>query len=304
MKALIHYLGLGLIPLGYFIVAILAGVLLAYPLSQMLGSSIPYHKLVNKCTLLMLLLGIYPLMKYLRWQAVNLGIVADRFLLSAQIFRGFASGIAIMSVVTMTLVLLDIRLIDEGALTSWVSILGIIGKALITSLLIGILEELLFRGLLFGSLSQSAGALYAVIVSALFYAALHFLKADVVIPPADIVWWSGFQLVKPAFAALFRIEVLDSFLALLCVGIFLACIRIKITHSLGYCMGLHAGWVFVIKLTKSLTDSNAQSEWGFLVGSYDGIIGYGVAGWLLLLIVIMRSKKILPWNKKALSSIS
>lgn len=304
MEVVIRYFWLGLIPFGYFLVAILAGILLAYPLDHILNSSVPYHKLVNKCTLLMLLLGIYPVMRYLHWRATDLGFVVKRSLFPAQLFRGFASGVAIMLVVTAALLLLNIRLIDEAALTSLTSILGVAAKALITSLLIGVLEELLFRGLLFGSLKQSAGTLYAIIVSAGFYAALHFLKADKVISSTDITWWSGFQLIEPAFSALLRVEVLDSFLALFCVGIFLACIRVRMPNSLGYCMGLHAGWVFVIKLSKSLTDANAQSEWGFLVGGYDGIIGYGVAAWLLLLILFMGYKDNWLWNKKALSNIS
>ncbi|MEE8514402.1 MAG: hypothetical protein V3S73_06765 [Gammaproteobacteria bacterium] len=33
-------------------------------------------------------------------------------------------------------------------------------------------------------------------------------------------------------------------------------------------------------MTKKLTGLDYQSDWGFLVGNYDGIIGYLALGWL------------------------
>ncbi len=282
-----RYIWQWLIPFVYFLMATFLGVLLAYLLTQVLGGVVPYHKLVNKCTLLVLLLGIYPVMKHLRWQAADLGFAADRALFFGQLMRGFGLGVAIMSVMIFALLVLDIRVVDEEEIVSLSNILVVAAKALLVGLLVGMLEEVLFRGVLFGSLRRSTGVIYAGMVSALFYAALHFLKPGVVIPVAEVSWWSGFQLIMPAFAALFRIEVLDSFLALFCVGIFLACVRGLIADSLGYCMGLHAGWVFVIKVSKSLTDAHPQSDWSFLVGNYNGIIGYGVAIWLLVLTSLM-----------------
>jgi hypothetical protein len=92
---------------------------------------------------------------------------------------------------------------------------------------------------------------------------------------------SGFEVVINAFSGLALIQI-DDFLALLSVGILLALVRLK-TNGLLYCIGLHASWVFLLKTTKQLTDSNPHSDWSFLTGGYDGIIGLLSFAWLSLL---------------------
>ncbi|HKF95852.1 MAG TPA: hypothetical protein VKB96_14930 [Gammaproteobacteria bacterium] len=39
-------------------------------------------------------------------------------------------------------------------------------------------------------------------------------------------------------------------------------------------MGLHAGWVLIIKLAKDITQTDKGAELAFLVGDYDKITGY------------------------------
>ena len=75
---------------------------------------------------------------------------------------------------------------------------------------------------------------------------------------------------------------LDSFLALAAVGVFLSLIRLK-TGSLAQCIGVHAGWVLVIKVFRKMTDLDPMSPWAFLVGNYDGTIGYLALGYVLML---------------------
>ena len=66
------------------------------------------------------------------------------------------------------------------------------------------------------------------------------------------------------------------------VGVFLALVR-EGTGHIGWCIGLHAGWVFVIQLTRRLTDGNPSSDLAFLTGDYDGIIGWLAMAWIGLL---------------------
>ena len=79
--------------------------------------------------------------------------------------------------------------------------------------------------------------------------------------------------------------MLDSFLTLLLVGLLLAGVRER-TGAIAACIGLHAGWVCVIKATKDLTAVNAGSDWSFLVGPFDGYTGWLVAGWGVVLVAI------------------
>jgi hypothetical protein len=57
--------------------------------------------------------------------------------------------------------------------------------------------------------------------------------------------------------------------------------------GLGYCYGLHAGWVFVIKTAKALTMAVPDSPRAFLVGDYDRFVGYLSAAWTFVLIAAL-----------------
>ncbi|MEE8264521.1 MAG: hypothetical protein V3R40_04610 [Gammaproteobacteria bacterium] len=113
------------------------------------------------------------------------------------------------------------------------------------------------------------------------YAAVHFIRPRIEIPFDDVGWFSGFTVLSDFFSSYWNLGFLDSFLALLAAGIFLALVRLKTGH-IGYCIGIHAGWVLSLKMTKRLTGLDYQSDWGFLVGNYDGIIGYLALTWLVI----------------------
>ncbi len=67
--------------------------------------------------------------------------------------------------------------------------------------------------------------------------------------------------------------------ALTLAGVFLALVRERTGH-IGWCIGLHAGWVFVIQVTRYLTVGNDASPYAFLTGGYDGVIGWLAVGWI------------------------
>jgi uncharacterized protein len=45
------------------------------------------------------------------------------------------------------------------------------------------------------------------------------------------------------------------------------------TGRVAECIGLHAGWVFVIGLTRRLTEAVPDAGHTWLAGRYDGVIG-------------------------------
>jgi membrane protease YdiL (CAAX protease family) len=75
---------------------------------------------------------------------------------------------------------------------------------------------------------------------------------------------------------------LDSFVALLMVGVFLALVRERTGH-IGWGIGLHAGWIFVIQTSRRVTEDHPDSSLAFLTGDYDGVIGWLAAAWISLL---------------------
>jgi len=89
----------------------------------------------------------------------------------------------------------------------------------------------------------------------------------------------AFWMFTHAFIDLFEWRNLDSIVSLFLVGVLLALVR-EGRGQIGWCIGLHAGWVFVIQMTRKLTDGNAASGLAFLAGDYDGIIGWLAAVWI------------------------
>jgi len=67
------------------------------------------------------------------------------------------------------------------------------------------------------------------------------------------------------------------------VGILLALVRRR-TGSIAACIGLHAGWVCVITMLRSTTLHDPDTQWSWLVGSYDAVIGWGAFSLIVLLI--------------------
>ena len=70
-------------------------------------------------------------------------------------------------------------------------------------------------------------------------------------------------------------------------GLFLGTLRVLRSDWLVLCMGIHAGWVFVIKSAKPLTTLNLQSPRWNWVGNYDYIIGYFSSAWLMLVTLVL-----------------
>ena len=71
--------------------------------------------------------------------------------------------------------------------------------------------------------------------------------------------------------------IADSLIALFIAGLFLSLVREK-TGNIALCIGIHAGWVFTIKMTKEVTHLDTNASTAFLVGSYDNIIGWAATG--------------------------
>ena len=160
--------------------------------------------------------------------------------------------------------------------------MGIVG-----AVLVALIEETFFRGAMHSAIRRENGARTAVALTALVYASLHFLNR-VRIPHEQVDWGSGFELMSRTFSAFAQpAAIADSFLALFAVGVLLGLVRERFGH-IAVCVGLHAGWVWVIAIARELTARDPQAPWGFLVGSYDGVIGWLVLAWTVLLLLAFR----------------
>lgn len=268
MKALIFFI-------FYFCAASLMAALVSFPLYEIVGSNeFEFERWVARCTLLFLLLSLVVCMRFFNISLNSIGFNASYHKTFRQLCTSFAIGFFILGLIIFSLLYLDIRVVSASAEISFSLLL----KALLVGLIIALVEETLFRGLFFTLASLWHGSLIAVLLSSFFYAILHFIKPIQHADQQALNFFSGFEVITNAFAGLSSMHF-DDFLALFIVGVFLALVRLK-TQSLIHCIGLHASWIFLIKTSKTLSDHNPLSDWVFLTGQYNGIIGLLSFMWL------------------------
>ena len=126
-----------------------------------------------------------------------------------------------------------------------------------------IIEEVFFRGALFGGLRQRQRMLSAALVSSAIYAIVHFFQRSIWEGP--VTWSSGLELLPRMLSGFAEIEqLIPGFFSLTLAGMMLA-LAYQRTGSLYLSMGLHGGWIFWLKsygfLTVPAEGSNAWF-WG------------------------------------------
>lgn len=268
-------------PLLYLLACAAIAATLAYPLFLLIGGDDgrDLRVLVSRGGQVFLILGLYFIAKRLRLGWADLGFDRD---FPRQWGLGLGLGVLMLGLHVLGLLALGVRGVNLD-MPHGGRLFAVLGKALATGVAVALLEEIIFRGALFAALKKTAGPAAAVLISAFYYAGLHFLGSKWV--PPEVGWGTGFQVAVAGFAHLSAAPP-DAFLALFVAGVMLACVRNVLPRGLGYCMGLHAGWVFVIKTAKPLTHIMPGASWSFLASGYDHIIGYLSAAWLGILVTM------------------
>ncbi|MGQ0429985.1 MAG: CPBP family glutamic-type intramembrane protease [Gammaproteobacteria bacterium] len=275
--------------LGWFLAAIAGTLLLAaalaYPVWQLAQAFEPeweFHKVASRLWQLLLLAGIVLAVRRLglvRRDDWGYGEARAEFL------RRFGIGLAIglATMLPMSLAMLALGIVEPAAGIGPAALARLVAAGAVTGLAVAVLEETFFRGLMYRAIERESGIAAAVACTALVYAAIHFL-ARARIGNAEIGWDSGFELIAVVLARFAApLAILDSFITLALVGVLLALVRYR-TGGIAAGIGLHMGWVCVIKTTHWSTSPAADSRWSFLVGSFDGYTGWLVAAWAALLL--------------------
>ena len=272
--------------LVFLTLALVAAAALAYPAWWLVSfvSEQPIHRVMHRIAMLVAFIGLIWMFRY--WKVANkesLGYGLPRAAFVRQLLLGLICGAAIMLPLMLTLFGLDIR--EAKANVDWgiVAIAGVIGGGLLSGLVVAFIEETFFRGALFSAVRRESGTVLAVFLPSLLYASVHFLGGRLRLPREAIEWSTGFAVLAKlleAYATPF--ELVDSLLALFCVGVLLALVRLR-TGSIAACIGLHAAWVCTIAFVRKISLVQEQAGAGWLVGSYDGVIGWGAVGWIAIM---------------------
>jgi hypothetical protein len=170
-----------------------------------------------------------------------------------------------------------------------VIIFSIVKYALVACL-IGVMEEIFFRGFLLQSFMENMSVPIAVCVCSLIYSVLHFFRADVLVS-TGFQPFVGFvtmaQFLKPLFFHLAK--NLPAIIGLFLVGVVLSYAFIK-TKSLYLSIGLHSGMVFMVK-ADTMFISRMRKEQVLLFGGDSKLIT-GVIVWVFLICILVVIKRI------------
>ena len=274
----------------YLLTAVLLGSMLAVALQGFL--SYPFDRVLTRSVLLVLLILLIPLWKMVSKETS--GLIFGDFSFR-QFLQSFLIGLFILAIPVVVLLLLEVRLVVLDLQISFLSILGILLVGIVLACLIGLFEEILFRGFLYGSLKKRVGGLIAALISSALYSSVHFLKptGELELP---VNWLAGFIYLEQSIANMILLhQDWDARLSLMILGCFFCLVRER--FNLFCCIGLHAAFVVGIAISRQLTTVNLDSQFLGLISSYNEIIGQLVSFWLLLLVYAMyRSKR----NKKSL----
>jgi membrane protease YdiL (CAAX protease family) len=257
----------------------------AYPVWLAVHAGFPaweFHRIVGRFWQLLLLAGLLLTLRFLGLRGrADWGYGLPRREFLRQAAAGFAIGVATMLPMTLAMAALGLLELREGFGAAMLA--HALTGGLLAGVGVAIVEESFFRGLMYRAVERESGFAAAACATAIVYASIHFF-ARAKIPAADVGWGSGFSLLGSSLANFADpLPVIDSFATLVLVGLLLAFVRRR-TGAVAAGMGLHVGWVFVIKSTIATTNVDRGSPAAFLVGSFDDYTGWLVAGWALVLI--------------------
>ena len=210
----------------------------------------PFRRYVNRCLLVFALAGMYPLIRaFGARSAAELGLVkpAGQW---GRLLGGVALGFASLAVIVIVCMIAGVRV--WGYDVDGVEFVKILLEAALTGVAVSMVEELLFRGAIFGAFRKVMPWPLAALISSAIYGILHFMK-----PVDDMVadhWYSGFVVLAHMFSGFVNLhELIPGFFNLTLAGMLLALAYQK-SGNLYFSIGLHGGWIFWRRAYGALTD--------------------------------------------------
>ena len=230
----------------------------------------PFHRYFHRVLQVGILVGIWPLLKRSGIHSLkDIGLEGRGFF---RIFWvGFGSSLIFMGVYSG--ILWKAGLIAGVGSPVFGDLILKFFKIMATCLIVGILEEVFFRGYFYKLSRQSMGVRTAVGMNMVFFACVHYLKSGGT--GFEVVdGSSGFQMMGVSLQRfLMPMDIMGGICVLMTVA-WILCWTVEWTGNLGLAIGLHAGWVFVLQWISELThDSAGVPAWLLGGGSLrDGVL--------------------------------
>ncbi len=271
--------------LGLILATLLAAALLAWPGYALLTPQfdVVFHRVASRIWMLLLLVGFVLLARRLgvaNRASLGYGLPRRAFLREAVIALGL--GVLTMTPVVLAMFALGLRELRPEMALQFGTVSALAVKGLGTGLAVAVIEETFLRGAMYSGVQRESGAPIAIALISVIYAATHFL-ASYRIPVDQLGPDSGFILLAGSLGAFARpLGIADAFLCLMAVGVLLGLVRMFTGH-IAACIGLHAGWVWVISFVRESSIPVATSPWHWLVSDFDGVVGWLVLAWTFVI---------------------
>jgi membrane protease YdiL (CAAX protease family) len=222
-------------------------------------ASQPFHRYVHRSMLVLALVGVPPFLRGLglrRLQDVGLVKPAGQ---GRALSGGLALGFTSLACVAAAVVAAGARALNTGVTAG--RFLATLSSAALTAAVVSVIEEILFRGAIYGALRRSGRRGTALLTSSAVYALVHFFNRPP--SPPEIDWASGLGVLAGMLQGFADVEQLvPGFLNLALAGGVLA-VAYERTGNLTFSIGLHAGWIFWLKSYGALTRETAGAGAGF-----------------------------------------
>jgi len=267
--------------LGVIVLAGVIGAAIAYPAYELTSTFAgwAFHRVASRIAMLVLVVELVWLCRHLKLRQkrdFGYGLPGRRFL--RQSLSWSVAGMATAGLGAAFLLSTHLRIMDPGFIPSAAGFARIFLVGVASGISVALIEETVFRGAMHTAIDRESGPWAAALLTAPLFAILHFF-AKVRIPAADVGWGSGFDLLLLSFAPLGHPAlVLDSFLSWLVVGSILSLTRV-LTGNIAVAIGLHAGWVVVLRMLQEATVSGSSPAYSAWVGRFDGLLGYWLLPW-------------------------
>jgi membrane protease YdiL (CAAX protease family) len=247
--------------------------------------SFPFHRIGERIGMLALAIGFVLVARRLRLAdrgSLGYGLPRRAFLREMLI----ALGLGVATMLGVVGVMTTLGLLDWGAAADIApaALARLILLRAVSGFAVAFIEETFLRGAMHTAIERESGTRAAVLLTAVLYSATHFFGKYHIAPEA-VGPGSGLDLLAGTLHAFAHpAGIADAFLALLAVGVILGLVRAA-SGNIAACIGLHAGWVWVMLVTHELTRPRPAAPLGFLLSRFDGFVGWLVLAWTVLLAV-------------------
>jgi membrane protease YdiL (CAAX protease family) len=276
---------IGMFLLGFAVIAVVTypAWLLVHPYVDW-----PFHRIGSRIGQLVLLISLIVLARRLgvaNRESFGYGLPRRDFI--RELLKALGLGVATMLPIIGVMTLMGLRVWKDDVPPDAATLAKIAVQGLLTGTVVALIEETFLRGAMFTAIARESGTRVAIVLTSLVYAATHFFISYKV--AADqVTALSGIDLVTGTLDKFADpLAIADAFLCLFAVGVLLASVRAA-TGNIAACLGLHAGWVWVITFVREISEPNDAHPLRFLLSDFDGVVGWLVLAWTIVIGLVLQ----------------